>query len=114
MLPDKFNLRIPTLANPDPYDKFDRVCRALGSQFHEVVRLYNDRAEYPHWMARYFAIVSGTACFIDVIDARVSTKPPKIFIHNRSWGEGVTKAISQQIIEVAKLSGVLFKDEEVK
>lgn len=100
---------------PDPHTKFDSVTNALDGEFSLVTKLYNGHAEHPGWQARFFCIVAGVACFIDVIDARVGTKPPRIYIHNRDWLSGVPKAASQYILDVAKQSGVLFKlDEETK
>jgi len=98
-------------SEPDPFPKFEAVCRALSGTFSQCALLYNSRAEHQVWQARYFAIINSTACFIDVIEARVSTKPPKIVIHNRAWGEGVPKGAHQSILDVAKTSGVLFQEE---
>lgn len=64
----------------------------LDSQMHQVVEIWNDRAERPSWQSRYFLIHSGEAIFLDVIDAAVSTRPVKVVVHNRIWDEQVCES----------------------
>lgn len=75
-----------------PTANYAHINRFLESQIHQVVELWNDRAESPHWQSRYFLIHSGEAIILDVIDAAVSTRPVKVVVHNRLWDEQASES----------------------
>jgi hypothetical protein len=91
-----------------PTANYAHINRFLESQIHQVVELWNDRAESPHWQSRYFLIHSGEAIFLDVIDAAVSTRPVKVVVHNRLWDEQASESALTYIFSLLSNADAQF------
>ena len=93
---------------PASTSNFAKINQVLASEFRQVTRVWNSRAERPVWQTRYFLINAGEAIFIDVLDSSTSRKPIKAVVHNRAWDQPVSALGLTHIYSVLTRADVPF------